>query len=209
MLEVINKTLSKVIRQTSENGMLNSGRYRLGLVKATLERAFDSRRELRRFLLISVHEPLYYTSEQQLVPLLRYAAPLRKRFGVVFRLMGIADGLKLSSRSLSEYDAVGLKFGWKWPQSDAERIAATFRERLQGKSTKLVYFDGDDDLCIQWPEVLRSVDIYVKKQVFADYSQYLREFIGKSNLTDYVAGIMDSRSIPISSNDRACSARRT
>jgi hypothetical protein len=50
-----------------------------------------------------------------------------------------------------------------------------------------VYFDGDDDLCIQWPALLAHVDLLVKKHVFKDRNAYARAFTGKNNLTDYVA----------------------
>ena len=50
-----------------------------------------------------------------------------------------------------------------------------------------MYFDGDDDVCVQWPEVLRNVDLYVKKGVFTSQDDYMRQFIGKSNLTDFVS----------------------
>jgi hypothetical protein len=59
--------------------------------------------------------------------------------------------------------------------------------RAKAPAARLVYFDGDDDLCIQWPAVLDAVDLYVKKHVFADRAAYQRRYIGKSNLTDHVA----------------------
>jgi hypothetical protein len=187
MLGAMRKTLSGVARKTRDLPMVNATRYHLGLVQAGLENVMNSPRKIRRFLNISVQEPLYYTSQQQLAPFLRYEATLRRRFGVVFRMMAISDGMKLSPHHLSRFDVVGLKFGFQWPQSKAEQVAASFRERLEGTRTKLVYFDGDDDVCIQWPGVISLVDLYVKKHTFADLSHYLREFIGKSNLTDYVA----------------------
>ncbi len=53
--------------------------------------------------------------------------------------------------------------------------------------TRFLYFDGDDDLGILWPQILRKVDIYVKNQVAVDRTFYLRSTLGKSNLTHYVA----------------------
>ena len=58
-----------------------------------------------------------------------------------------------------------------------------------GSRCQAVYFDGDDDLCIQWGGLLELVDLYVKKHVFADPTWYQKEFVGKSNLTDYVARV--------------------
>ena len=62
-----------------------------------------------------------------------------------------------------------------------------FRDALAGTRTKLVYFDGDDDLNVQWPSVLSLVDLYVKKHVYANEAAYAAHYIGKSNLTDYAA----------------------
>jgi hypothetical protein len=87
--------------------------------------------------------------------------------------------------ALSRFDVLGLKFTFH--AQEPWHIVSRFREQLSGTSTKLVYFDGDDDVCVQWPAVLRLVDLYVKKGVFTDTDDYLRPFIGKSNLTDYVS----------------------
>ena len=137
------------------------------------------------WLLVSDGE--VYTSDQQYAPLKRHASDLRRRFGVVFRFMPLAQASMLPREALERFDVVGLKLGFRTPRERAERITAAFRERLRGRSTKLVYFDGDDDLCMQWPELLSIVDVYVKKHVFRDRAQYCRSFIGKNNLTDYVA----------------------
>lgn len=137
------------------------------------------------WLLISDGE--CYTSDQQYAPLARHASELRRRFGVVFRFMPLAQATMLPRDALADFDVVGLKLGFRTQRERAERITAAFRERLRGRPTRLVYFDGDDDLCVQWPTLLRSVDAYVKKHVFRDRAQYCRAFTGKSNLTDYVA----------------------
>jgi hypothetical protein len=74
------------------------------------------------------------------------------------------------------------------PEEEAlDKIARLRRQLATG--TKLVYFDGDDDLCVQWGGLLKFVDLYVKKHVFADTSLYRKEFVGKNNLTDYVARV--------------------
>jgi hypothetical protein len=45
--------------------------------------------------------------------------------------------------------------------------------------------DGDDDLCIQWGDVIAVSDLYVKCHAFADRANYRVEYQGKSNLHDY------------------------
>ncbi|MFI5458436.1 MAG: glycosyltransferase [Isosphaerales bacterium] len=158
------------------------GAYRLGLVKAGFRRMLNSKAVPIRFLIVS--DGVAYASEQQFAPLRRYAGLLRSRLGVVFYYMRLSDGMRLNRAALSRFHAVGLKLNFR--AREAGRIVFQFRERISGTGTSLVYFDGDDDVCVQWPEVLQSVDLYVKKGVFASDDNYLRPFIGKSNVTDYV-----------------------
>jgi len=66
-------------------------------------------------------------------------------------------------------------------------IAATIKERTANSDTRFIYFDGDDDLNVQWPGLLALADCYVKKHAFADPAAYAEHYVGKSNLTDYVA----------------------
>ena len=156
--------------------------YRLGLVKAWYVDKLNTSGGIVRFLIIS--DGISYTSEQQFAPLRRYAPALRRHLGVVFHYMRLSDAMRLDRTAFSRLHAVGLKLFFR--NQTPGPIAAKFREQLSGTGVKLVYFDGDDDACVQWPEVLRSVDLYVKKGVFAREDDYLRSFVGKTNLTDYV-----------------------
>jgi hypothetical protein len=158
-------------------------RYRLGLMKAKLRRVLDSRAKTFRFLILS--DGLAAASEAQFEPLQRYSALLQDRLGVVFRFMRLAEGMRLERSDFSRFHVLGLKFSFR--AQEPWQTVARFRERLSGSGTKLVYFDGDDDVCVQWPAVLQLVDLYVKKGVFTDTNDYLRPFVGKSNLTDYVS----------------------
>lgn len=133
-----------------------------------------------------ISDGLAYTSEQQFAPMTRHAAALRRHFGLVVRHVALSKALKLSSGDLAGLDVLGLKLAFRTPASEAQRIAAHFRRLIDDTQTRLVYFDGDDDLCIAWPKVLEQVDCYVKKHVFADPAAYGVRYSGKSNLTDYV-----------------------
>ncbi len=53
----------------------------------------------------------------------------------------------------------------------------------------LLYYDGDDDAGVAWPEVAGRCALVVKNQLYRDRSWYTREFIGKCNLTDHVARV--------------------
>jgi hypothetical protein len=131
-----------------------------------------------RMLLVS--DGRKYTSEQQFAPIWRHRSRLRRELGLAvdWRLL---DGPMPTTPS--RYDLIGLKMSFR---RSAEAVASTAR-RWAGRGPPLIYFDGDDDSAILWPELLDVCDLYVKKHVFADPGDYARRFIGKSNLTDHVA----------------------
>jgi hypothetical protein len=156
--------------------------YQVGLAKTRVRRLFGSKAETISFLIVS--DSSTGTSAMQFDPLRRYAGLLRRRLGVVFYYMRLTDAMELTRAALSRFHAVGLKLDFRTP--DPIRIVAHFRERTSEINAKLVYFDGDDDVCVQWPAVLRAVDLYVKKGVFASSQDYFSQFVGKSNLTHYV-----------------------
>lgn len=87
----------------------------------------------------------------------------------------------------------------------------------------ILYYDGDDDAGVAWPEMAERCALVVKNQLYRDRSWYTREFIGKCNLTDHVARVHGvsfandpyprSRPLPAAALDRlwlgwnlACSA---
>jgi hypothetical protein len=85
---------------------------------------------------------------------------------------------------LESFDVILLKISFRTPRGQVNDIVRKIRNAAGERP--IVYFDGDDDICIQWPEILPYVDLYVKKHVFSDRSCYLRKYVGKTNLTDYV-----------------------
>jgi hypothetical protein len=157
--------------------------YQLDLIKVGFRRIRNINGETIRFLIAS--DGLAATSEAQLHPFRRFAAVLRTRLGVIFHFMRLADAMRLNQRALARFHVIGFKLFFQ--TKDPGRIAAHFRNVASQTGSKLVYFDGDDDVCVQWPEVLRNVDLYVKKGIFADQNNYLRSYVGKSNLTEYTA----------------------
>ncbi len=139
-------------------------------------------RGLRVLLLSDDRE---YTSEQQFAPFFAYRQVLRHEYRLAFNHMLISDILQLPAFFIKTYDLILVKFSFQTPDTQARQIIKQLYE-MKGRA-KLVYCDGDDDLCIQWPELLYYVDLYIKKHLFKDPSQYQKEYLGKSNLTDYVA----------------------
>jgi hypothetical protein len=141
----------------------------------------------QRMLLVSDGEN--YTSEQQFAPIAAHARELRAQLGLVFEHLFVDELEKLSARQLAAFDFVGIKLGFRLSAQEAGTIVRKLAQRLATSRAPLIYFDGDDDLCVQWPDVLEAVDLYVKKHVFSDGTDYLKHRIGKSNLTDYVARV--------------------
>ena len=77
-----------------------------------------------------------------------------------------------------------LKISFRATKDDVVNTVRQIRSSIGSRS--FIYFDGDDDICIQWPETLPYLDLYVKKHIFSDKNRYLDRYVGKSNLTDYV-----------------------
>jgi hypothetical protein len=163
-------------------GAYNPIRYLTDLAAASVAHRTAGEPAPLRVLLVS--DDTVYTSEQQFAPLRRLSREFRRRLGVVWNHALITSSGPRVLRPHA-YDLILFKMGFKTPEAQALQHARWLAER-KGRA-KLVYFDGDDDLCIQWPGVLELVDLYVKKHVFADPSQYEKVFVGKTNLTDHVA----------------------
>jgi hypothetical protein len=141
---------------------------------------------ITRILIAS--DGLAFTSEEQFTPLFTNRGRIADELGVVFDRQLIDDVLSSSEPITAKYSAVFAKLSFLTPEDDAlDKIARLRRQLAPG--VKLVYFDGDDDLCVQWGGLLEFVDLYVKKHIFADLSMYRKEFVGKNNLTDYVSRV--------------------
>ena len=126
-----------------------------------------------------------YTSEQQFAPFFAYRQALRQEYRLAFNHMLVSDVLKLPAFFIKTYDLILVKLSFQTPDTQARQTIKQIYE-MKGHA-KLVYCDGDDDLCIQWPDLLYYVDLYIKKHLFRDPTQYQKQYVGKSNLTDYVA----------------------
>jgi Glycosyl transferases group 1 len=124
------------------------------------------------------------TSEEQFNPFSFCRTELRDRHKIISTHILISDLLRAVVLLTAPFDVIILKLSFRRTAKDALNVVRELAAVLNGR--RLIYFDGDDDLCVQWPEIISHVDLYVKKQLFSDRSQYLKQFIGKSNLTDYV-----------------------
>lgn len=112
-----------------------------------------------------------------------YSKRLKKELDVSICVTDISTA-KIILRFV-HFDIVGVKMHYTAKPKDVYRKVSKFRE-LAGRS-RLVYFDSDDDLCIQFKDVLKIVDFYVKGHIFSNLLDYCIPRIGKNNLTDYVS----------------------
>lgn len=125
------------------------------------------------------------TSEEQFAPLIRFQWSIATRLGLLFEFGRVDRIATISASDLSGYDAVGLKLGFTTSAEDAEAMASTLFGAARHAGARCLVFDGDDDLCVLWPRVIEACDAYIKKHRFADLTDYLKPYQGKSNLTDY------------------------
>jgi hypothetical protein len=143
--------------------------------------ASSPRAGVRLLLASDGREP---TSEEQYHPFSAFRTPLRQDARIVSTHWMLGDVLALPARCLSSFDALGLKLSFR--TGEAEAMEVVRRARAIAGKRPLIYFDGDDDLCVRYPAMLPCVNLYVKKHVFSDPHDYFKSYVGKSNLTDYV-----------------------
>lgn len=146
------------------------------------------------------------TSEEQFSPLIRHRQAIARTFGIVFDFDSTARIATLGSGDLDGFAAVGLKLDWRTPAAEAGALASRLFSLASASGARKLVFDGDDDQCVLWPALLEGCDAYIKKHRFTDDANYMRPYVGKSNLTDYahrVHGVpFDQDPIP------ACAALR-
>lgn len=135
-----------------------------------------------RMLLLS--DGINAHSECQFDPIVRNRGMLRREFGLAVRSLRINPSKTGVPKHLGCWDVIGLKFNYKTPPEIVMRVAACIAASKR-PDAKLVYCDGNDELTIQWPGLLRHCDVYWKKHALRDRSLYRRHFRGSTNLTDH------------------------
>ncbi len=127
------------------------------------------------------------TSEQQFAPIMRFRQTIARELGVLFDF-GTLDLIdEITTDQISAYRAVGIKLSFETPAPVAAAKAEKLFKRARAVDARCIVFDGDDDQCVLWPQLIDACDVYIKKHCFSDLNSYRRSYIGKSNLTDYVA----------------------
>jgi len=149
--------------------------YRLAGTGAT------KHRKIWRIAMISDRDA--WCSDQQLNPFDEFRSRLLEDFGISFQQIYL-DGLgRFPPLPLGLFDIVMVKLSYRTDAARAVKIVTDLKKEIG--STPLVYMDGDDDICVQWGDVVTACDLYVKEHAFADRSKYKIAFQGKSNLHEY------------------------
>jgi len=177
------------LRQYFRYRILNRTRYASDLAHVTIRNAFSRKRGSHArpasICALLASDAGSFTSEQQFSPIFYYRKDLRRKYGFVYDHQPLSHVMKMSRSALHRYDLIVLKLSFKTTSAASTWIVSRLHER-KGQA-KLIYYDGDDDLAIQWPNILPYVDLYVKRHLFRDLRCYQTRFVGKSNLTDFVA----------------------
>jgi hypothetical protein len=148
-------------------------------------------RTVSRILIAS--DNLALTSDEQFAPLFANRDRLRQELGILLNQRLLDEVLSSGTVDSESYVAVFAKLSFRTPAPIAMEKMSRLRTMFPHPA-KIIYFDGDDDSCIQWGgDVLERVDLYVKKHMFSDMRWYQKLFEGKNNLTDYVSRV-DGRS---------------
>jgi hypothetical protein len=165
---------------------LNPARYCVDLACDTLRERGPISRAIGQPIRVALISDLdAYCSEEQFTPFSTYRLKLRENLRLISVHLIINDVLRAPRLILSRFDIIVVKLSFRTNPTEALRIVRTIRTAAHSK--RIIYFDGDDDLCIQWPAILPHVDSYIKKHVFRNKLSYLQRFVGKSNLHDYVS----------------------
>ncbi len=163
---------------------INPGRYCIEVAYMAMAggKRYPIGNQKIRVLLVS--DGAAMTSQEQFYPFSAYRRELRKNLQLCSVHLLLKDVLLAPGFVLPHFDVIGLKMTTHAALADVVRVVGLIKNFAGNRP--IVYFDGEDDICVQWPEMLSQVDLYVKKHVFGDRTRYLEHYIGKSNLTDFV-----------------------
>lgn len=128
-----------------------------------------------------------YTSEQQFAPLFRHSAALARRHGIAVRSLPLQRLMTEGPDAAGAPAFLGLMLPYDMPADREGEVVDRIITPLQSRGTRVILFDGDDDLGVLWGGCLAASDLCVKKHAHSDRGVYARRMIGKSNLTDHVA----------------------
>lgn len=174
--------MSDRLRKIVKFGGLESARWlRSEMTSRAARKGAAARRKIWRLAIISDRGA--WCSDQQLNPFDEFRTQLRETLGISFQQFYLDSIGLFPPFPLALFDVVMVKLSYRTDVERAAKIVAVLKKKIG--STPLVYMDGDDDICIQWGDVVAACDVYVKEHAFLDRSKYQVQFQGKSNLHDY------------------------
>ena len=134
--------------------VINPARYGFDLVRFRLASAHAVQNSSTRPIRVALISDLDASgSEHQLDPFSTYRSKLRQELRLISLHFVLRDVLRAPKLLLTHFDVIILKMSFRTSLSNALHVVRTIRSSL--KSNHLIYFDGDDDLCIQWPRFSR------------------------------------------------------
>ena len=150
-----------------------------GLGGALLSRPFSG----QSFRLLVVYER-EVVAQSQVNPIFYYLGDIEQQLGIEVRAISSTQFLEGRDYSCSNADAVILQTSFRLSKTHCAQVEQAMS--LTHPNAKLIYFDWFAPLDLRALSFFSDVvDVYVKKQVFADLAEYEKSFAGDTNLTDY------------------------
>lgn len=168
-------------RRLVKYGALEGGKWLLNEARSAGRARSGAANAPRRLAIISDRDA--WCSEQQFNPFDEFRDELAARYGLSVSHIYLDALGRAPPIPLAWFDAALVKLSYRTPEARAVAVVKGLK-RLLGERP-LIYMDGDDDVCVQWGEVVAASDLYVKCHAFADRRRYLTRTLGKSNLHEY------------------------
>ena len=159
--------------------------HRMNVDRLQYMRPFAPYENRRRLLLIT--EP-HRISHSQIFPFFFYHRELFERFRIELREVSSIDYMRLLESAPGRADIVCLQTRFDIAELRLKEILLAIRKK--NPDAKIVYLDSFAPLDLRLAVVVNDhIDLYVKKHVFRDRTQYLRSTMGDTNLAEYYGGL--------------------
>lgn len=164
-------------------GVIEYTRYRIDYLNVWIK-WFINNKKPKPISVVFFSDGRDYISERQYSPFYFYRKSLRDKLGFVFLPKKlIREALPLKG-SLNGYNIIIYKIHYKTEPHEIPLITTAILEAA--KKAHIIYFDGRDDLGVQFPELLDQSHLYVKRHCFKNRMDYTKEYFGGISLTDYI-----------------------
>lgn len=149
----------------------------------------------RKRLMRIFHEPNQNICWSQIYPFFHYADRFAEASGLSITAHSVEEFLEGTGAGTREADLVIVQ---PWFTIDPDRLeAAITRYRERHSNAKLIFLDSFAHSDIRLARALTGVDLYLKKDLFVDRTQYHRAFAGDTNLTEYYSALYGIPAEPV------------